>query len=68
VKLKPCPFCGGKRVSLDDVGSGFAVDCDRARYRAMGPLVEYGSVQHRDENREALEAKAARLWNARAGR
>lgn len=35
--IKPCPFCGGKRLSILDEDRGpFWVDCDDCR--AQGPL------------------------------
>ena len=53
--LRPCPFCGQRRLSItgcgpDDAGGPYEVECTRGECNAVGPV--------RDTQRLAVDA-----WN-----
>lgn len=51
-ELKPCPFCGSKRIKAHDVGEGWWCICQDCK--AQGPF-------------KMLENTAVDAWNRRAG-
>ena len=59
IKLKPCPFCGGKAELASDVFDGRRVWFVRCLWSGGGVSVESFD---RDTPQEA-----AKLWNRRAG-
>lgn len=61
IKLKPCPFCGGNAVMMENRAEGVApsyrVACSTVGCWCMGPM---------PHNRWGTEKAAARVWNRRA--
>lgn len=69
-KLKPCPFCGGKRPRLcagprdpaEQVEDNVFVECMRTRCGARGPVfTQWAEFQRPDPVQQAIDA-----WNKRA--
>ena len=58
IKLKPCPFCGSKKVAIDDISTEdenyFMIQCEKCFAAAC-----FGDESETQEG-------AARAWNRRA--
>ena len=65
IKLKPCPFCGAKKIKVGTfsiVPDGF-VECKKCGVR-FDFRVDWGNMPQEEHDKQIL-IKAGKLWNRR---